>query len=221
MARKATHASEGDWRPLIGMLDQLPIRPESLAADTGYNDGRLRKHLKDLGITAYIPVHLNQERSMVTKGGFDYRGDHLVCSEGKRLDRGALIKKDRQYQYVARQKDCQQCPVNTECLPKGQKRRYVSLSMYYPLFLEARERNKSASYQEEMVIRRTTAEGVFASQDRLGWARSRLRRLWKVDCEGYMSALAHNLKKAVRRLESSTGPPEPRRMAAPVGALSG
>ena len=79
----------------------------------------------------------------------------------------------------------------------------------------------SATYQEEMVIRRTTAEGVFASQDRLGWARSRLRRLRKVDCEGYMSALAHNLKKAVRRLESSTGPPEPRRVVAAVGALSG
>ena len=25
VARKATHASEGDWRPLIGMLEQLPI----------------------------------------------------------------------------------------------------------------------------------------------------------------------------------------------------
>ena len=59
VARKATHASEGDWRPLIGMLEQLPIKPESLAADTGYNDGRLREHLKDLGIPAYIPVHPN------------------------------------------------------------------------------------------------------------------------------------------------------------------
>ena len=49
VARKVTHASEGDWRPLIGMLEQLPIRPESLAADTGYNDGRLRKHLKNPG----------------------------------------------------------------------------------------------------------------------------------------------------------------------------
>ena len=45
--------------------------------------GVLRKHLDDLGITAYIPVHPNQERNMVEKGGFDYRGDHLVCPEGK------------------------------------------------------------------------------------------------------------------------------------------
>ena len=158
---------------------------------------------------------------MVTSGGFDYRGDHLVCPEGKRLGRSAFIKKGRQYLYVARQKDCQPCPVKAQCLPRGQKRRYVSLSMYYPLFLEAREHNTSVSFQDEMALRRTTAEGVFASQDRLGWARSRLRGLWKVDCEGYVSALAHNLKKAVLRLDSPAGPPEPRQVIATVGAPSG
>ena len=38
MARTATHASVGEWRALIGILPQLPISRESLAADTGYND---------------------------------------------------------------------------------------------------------------------------------------------------------------------------------------
>ena len=60
-----------------------------------------------------------------------------------------------------------------------------------------------------MLRRKTIAEGVFASQDRLGWARSRLRGLWKVDYEGYISSLAHNLKKAIRRLGDFAGPPEP------------
>ena len=69
------------------MLEQLPIRPESLTEDGGYNDdGHLREHLKDLGVPAYIPVYPNQERSMVTKVGFDYPEDHLVCTEGKKLE---------------------------------------------------------------------------------------------------------------------------------------
>ena len=89
---QGTHAGEGDCSPVVTIQEQLPIRPASLAADTGYNDGRLRQHLKELDITAYIPVHPNQERSMVAKGGFDYRGDHLMCPEGKRLRRGALEK---------------------------------------------------------------------------------------------------------------------------------
>ena len=49
----------------------------------------------------------------------------------------------------------------------------------------------------------------------------RLRGLWKVDCEGYISALAHNLKKAVRRLGDFTGPPLPDSAPEPVVTLSG
>lgn len=92
--------------------------------------------------------------------------------------------------------------------------------MHHDLILETRERNKGTAYQEQMVIRSTTAEGVFASQDRLGWARSRLRGLWKVDCEEYISALAHNLKKAVRRLDYFAWPPVPDNAPEPAVALS-
>ena len=59
--------------------------------------------------------------------------------------------------------------------------------MFYSLFLEAKELNEGEVFRREMRKRKTIAEGVFASQDRLGWARSRLRGLRKVDCEGYIS----------------------------------
>ena len=36
-----------------------------------------------------------------------------------------------------------------------------------------------------------------------------MRGLWKVDCEGYMVALAHNVKKMVRKLGRGVGPPGP------------
>ena len=117
------------------------------------------------------------------------------------------MKRDGAYQYVARQHDCQRCPIKAECLPPGQMRQYVALSIFHPLHLEAKKRNESEAFEIEMLRRKTIAEGVFASQDRLGWARSRLRGLWKVDCEGYISSLAHNLKKAIRRLGDFAGPP--------------
>ena len=221
VARRATHASEGEWKAVDGMLRQLPVKPETFAADTAYTAGILRNRLDDMGITAYIPFHPNQTRNMVAKGGFDYRGDHLVCPQGKVLRRSAFMKRDRAYQYVARQHDCQRCPIKTECLPPGQMRRYVALSIFHPLHLEAKKRNEGEAYETEMLRRKTIAEGVFASQDRLGWARSRLRGLWKVDCEGYISSLAHNLKKAVRRLDNFAGPPEPPSAPEPVAMLSG
>ena len=216
LSRQATHASEGEWKAVKGMLTHLPIKPESLAADTAYNAGRLRKHLEDMNITAHIPIHPNHAKNMVSKGGFTYRGDHLLCPMGKRLSRGAFHKRDGIFQYVARQRDCQACPVKGECLPPPQKRRFVSLSMYHPVFLRAREHNESEVYRREMKRRQTKVEGVFASLDRLGWARSRLRSLWKVNCEGYISALAHNLKKAAVRLGAPAVPSVPRPASEPV-----
>ena len=83
------------------------------------------------------------------------------------------------------------------------------MSIYYPEFLQAGERNRSEDYRREMNRRKTVAEGTFASLDRLGWARSRLRGLAKVDCEGFMAAIAHNVLKLVRRLSRGVGPPAP------------
>ena len=52
--------------------------------------------------------------------------------------------------------------------------------------------------------RKAIIEGIFACQDRLGWARCKLRGLWKVDCEGFLAALAHNILKAIRKLKART-----------------
>lgn len=57
--------------------------------------------------------------------------------------------------------------------------------------------------------------------DRLGWAAFRLRGLWKVDCEGYMAALAHNVLKMVRKLGRGAGPPDPAPPAAGTPADAG
>ena len=146
---------------------------------------------------------------MVARGGFEYRGDHVVCPQGKILKRAAYHRRDASYQYVARQKDCQACPIKETCLPPKQKRRYFTLTMYYPEFLRAKERNRTAAYRRERRRRQTIAEGTFASLDRLIGARSRLQGLWKVDCEGYMAALARNVLKLVRKLSHGVAPPGP------------
>ena len=174
---------------------------------TAYNAGQLRLILEELGVTACIPIHPRQESNMVARGGFENRGDHVVCPEGKVLKRAGYHRRNASYQYVASPKACQACPVQEHCLPPGQNRRYLGLTIYYPLHLEAQERNQTPSYRREMARRRTIVEGILASLDQLGWAKSRLRGLWKVDYEGFMASIAHNVLKAVRRLGSSTGPP--------------
>ena len=61
VSRRVTHASEGEWKAVPGLLEPLPIRPVSLAGDTGYNVGQLRQLLEERSITAYSPIHPFQE----------------------------------------------------------------------------------------------------------------------------------------------------------------
>ena len=95
LSRGVTHASEGEWKVLPELLERLPLKPVSLASDTAYSVGQLRELLEGKGITAYIPIHPNQQSSMVAKGDFIYRGDHLICPQGKVLRRSALQRRDR------------------------------------------------------------------------------------------------------------------------------
>ena len=74
---------------------------------------------------------------MVAKGDFVYHGDHLVCPLGEVLRRSAFQQRTGTYQYVARTRDCQACPVKDTCLPPRQKRRFFSLAMHHPLILES------------------------------------------------------------------------------------
>ena len=144
---------------------------------------------------------------MVSAGEFVCHGDHLVCPQGKILRQGSFHKRSRTHRYVARHKDCQACPVRETRLPPKQKRRYLTLTMYYPEYPRAKERNCSDAYPQGLRRRQTIAEGTFPSLDRLSWARTRLRGLWKVGCEGYMADLAHNVLELMRRLRRGVAPP--------------
>ena len=94
VARGVTHASQGEWKAVPDLLDQLPMEPVSLAGDTGYNAGQLRELLEERDIKAYIPIHPIQENNMVAKGGFTFRGDHLVCPQSKTLPRTNFHRKN-------------------------------------------------------------------------------------------------------------------------------
>ena len=91
--------------------------------------------------------------------------------------------------------------------------------MYHPLHLRTKERNWTAAYRREQKSRRIVSESTFVSLDRLGWIRSRMRGSWRMDCEGFRVALAHNVLKAVRRLRQGIGPPAPLKTKAAADAV--
>jgi len=75
----------------------------------------------------------------------------------------------------------------------------VGLSRYQGEFRRAQRVNETIRYQREMRRRKTVVEGVFARLDRLGWDKACLRGKDKVDCQGSIAALAHNILKALTK----------------------
>ena len=116
----------------------------------------------------------SQNRSSEISSRLSRRPPDLSPGQGPAvLRRSAFQQRTRTYQYVARQQDCQACPVKDAGLPPRQKRRYFSLTMYHSVYLRARARNRTAAYRRERRRRQTIAEGTFALLDRLGWDQSR------------------------------------------------
>ena len=74
------------------------------------------------------------------------------------------------------------------------------MSPHYEAIQRARRRNETPIYRDRIRARSHLAEGVFAHLDQLGFRKARMRGLDRVDCEGFIASLAHNLKKAVGKL---------------------
>jgi transposase len=202
VARSAARASEGEWKVIPKLLEELPIGAESLTADSSYSVGELRKYLRDQNITAYIPLSPIQKRGIAVRQDFEYHEEYLICPEGKKLKRSTFYSQYKTFRYGASQKDCRACHRKKTCLRQSGNRHRIKVSMYYPEIQRAVERNETQAYREEIRKRKTIIEGVFACQDRLGWSRCKLRGLWKVDCEGFLAALAHNILKFARKLKA-------------------
>jgi transposase len=202
LARGVTQADASDLEGIEPLLDRLPFRPKSLAADTGYRSGRLRQRLRRGGITPYIPLHPNQEATggaALASGEFAFHGDHLTCGQGKVLKPDFPDAKETVH-YVALQSDCQACPIRDACLAAKETRKHVAVSHYELEFRRARRINETATFRRQMGRRKTVVEGVFARLDRLDFDEARLRRIEKVDCQASIAALAHNILKALTKV---------------------
>ena len=66
LSRGVAHASKEGWKALPHLPDQLPLQPESLAADTACNAGQLGRTLEERSIAAFIP---NSFQAGIEHGG--------------------------------------------------------------------------------------------------------------------------------------------------------
>jgi transposase len=197
LARGSTPADVSDVAGAIPLFDALPSPLTSVGADTGYRAGRFRHALQRRGITPYIPLDSKQETA--PPAGFVDHGDHFVCPEGALLLPSGVPDGEDSQRYAARTQDCRDCHLRASCVSPSRSAKVLWASHYRITVRRAARLNATRRYEREQRRRKTVAEGIFARLDRLGGTRARYRGLEKVDCHGTITAIAHNILKALTK----------------------
>jgi transposase len=197
LARHATPADATDAAGAMPLLDQVGDRISRLTADSGYRAGFLRRRLRRLGISSYIPVGCRQE--LGSPAGFIDHLDHLVCPMGKRLLPAAPPDAAGSIRFRARAADCRDCALRRTCVSASRGAKALWASTYRLEFRQAARRNQTARAAREQRRRQTVVEGVFAHLDYLGGRDAHVRGLARVDQRNTLLAIAHNLLKALTK----------------------
>lgn len=200
LARGVSPANTSDTAGLEVLLDRLPLSPRSLCGDSGYRSLRLRFLLRRRGIEPLVPLHPQEmDTSSLLETSFQYHGDHLICPAGKVLRIRGFPSPKEVVHYLVPERECRSCQLKTSCLAPKEKAKCVAASRYHFELDRARKSVLSSRFARQMARRKTAVEGVFAHLDQLAFDQARMRTTGKVDVQGSIAALAHNILKALTK----------------------
>jgi len=197
-------------------------RPQRALADAGYISGRNYAGLEERKIDGYIPEteerHIGKQQrgkksDLYKKRDFKYNKeqDCYVCPAGRELVRKTQARVKTKYSeremtfYRPKERGvCLKCPLKAKCTetmnPVG---RTVSRDKYEEERERMREKIKSKEGKKIYAKRKCTIEPVFG-QIRVieRFVQFLLRGLKKVRIEWKWAAIAHNMLKIIRKVES-------------------
>jgi hypothetical protein len=181
---------------------EIPVK--EAVADTRYGTLANYVSLDQAGIAAFIPPHerTNGINGFWGKDHFRYvpEQDIYLCPAGKTMKRFAMCEGKKRIAYRCELGTCHACQLNKKCTPHGNVRS-VTRFVDQRLIEEARERIENPVGRELMRQRKTRIEGIFALGKELhGLRRTRLMGRWKVQIQIWMTAIAMNLKRAIKAL---------------------
>ncbi len=190
--------------------ERFGLRPERLAADTGYGSAdNLAWLVEEKAIEPHIPVFDKSARKDGTfeRSAFHYdpEQDHYACPGGKQLKRywqeGRAAKakpsSDGLDRYRARKIDCDACTMKQRCCP-GQPMRKLLRSIHEGARDVARDIAQTDAYLVSRRLRKKV-EMLFAHLKRiLKLDRLRLRGPMGARDEFLMAATAQNLRKLAK-----------------------
>ena len=202
LAEEITFSTCSDPQAAKELIQSLSILPHSLAADKGYTAGAFRAFLEDNEINSFIPLPQEPQSEIIPNSQFKPQGEVLICPQGKTLKFVGMRQKNQsiQLRYRSSPKDCCDCPLKKKCIKGKGGYRTVGLSIYKEQTEKAKRTNQTPDFQQAMRRRKTVIEGVISHLKNLG-LKIRLWGLEKVNIQGILSAFAHNILKAVKKIK--------------------
>jgi transposase len=177
---------------------------KEVVADTRYGTLENYISLDKAGIAAYIPPHerTNGISGFWGKDQFQYipEQDVYLCPAGEVMKSSGRCDYGRRITYRCEPGTCQVCRLRKRCTPEGHSRS-VTRFVAQRLIEAARDRMENPVGRELMRQRKTRIEGIFALGKELhGLRRTRLMGRWKVQIQLWMTAIAINLKRAIKAM---------------------
>jgi transposase len=210
----STAIRQGEVQAAKTMIERtaqtFEIKPERLAADTGYGSAETLAWLVDeQGIEPHIPVFDKSKRTDGTFSrddfAYDPQADVYICPAGKTLHkrrrrlgkRWAAMAPPKSVNYRAAKRDCQACPLKPRRCPHEPVRK-VPRSIHEA----ARDKARAIAKTEAYVVsrrQRKKVEMLFAHLKRiLRLDRLRLRGPNGARDEFLLAATAQNLRKLAK-----------------------
>jgi transposase len=191
--------------------ERFALKPKHLAGDVAYGTGEMLGWLVERKIDPHIPVWDKGEHdgAIFSRSDFAYDKEKniYICPAGKTLPSTGTLHADNSYRYIARKRDCDDCPLKPQCAPKKGPRRVLR-----DLNEEARDYTRALMETKAYRIsrgERKKIEGLFGeAKSILSMVRLRLRGLTGARDEFLLTATVQNLKRLANRTARS--PPQPK-----------
>ena len=176
---------------------RMALKPKRLVADTAYGTGKFLGWLIGSGITPQIPVWDRSTREDGTFSRADFAFDKernvYVCPAGKLLTTTGSVGADHVLRYLALKRDCEPCPLKSQCCPKTPSRKVPR-----DINEDARDHARALMGTSEFAKSRDERKKVemrFAHlKTHHRFERMRLRGLSGARDEFHLAAIVQNLK---------------------------
>ena len=188
-------------------IDKFGFETEAVCADTGYDSNEVYNAMLHRNIKTFIP---ERGRSGVAnyEVEFDPRffiyleeQDEYICPAGKVLRFSNYSKKNRRKRYLAKSKDCRNCPFREKCLGKSKNARMIERSLHEDARAIQTANINTHEYHNAMRLRQIWCEGNFAHQkEQHNLRRTFKRGIEKLTEQCLLSACALNLKRLVKAM---------------------